>query len=110
MHCIAKGTGVVVENLFETRFRHVPELVRMGAQITAHDRCAIIHGVEHLHGTRVRALDLRGGAALVLAGLVAQGTTVVENAKIIDRGYYALERKLCGIGADVTRMDASDVD
>ncbi len=100
----AKGTSVVVENIFCSRYRHVDELVRMGADIKTEGKVAVIEGVKRLYGARVRAFDLRGGAALVLAGLAAQGETEVENVCYIDRGYENIEKVLSAVGADVTRM------
>ncbi len=102
---IASGTSVIVENVFENRFKHVPELVRMGAMVTVRDRTAVIHGVERLTGASVCARDLRGGAALVLAGLRAQGCTTVANAEHIDRGYEMFEMRLAQLGAEVRRAD-----
>ena len=102
--CASEGTGVVVENVFENRFTHAGDLNRMGARIICSGRTAIVHGVKHLTGARVAARDLRGGAALVLAGLKAQGETIVERAEFIDRGYERLEHQLCRLGADVRRM------
>ncbi len=104
MATVADGATMIVENVFESRFRHAAELTRMGADITIRDRMAIIHGVERLTGAAVAAGDLRGGAALVLAGLAAEGATRVDDAHYIDRGYEALERDLCLLGADVLRI------
>ncbi len=100
---IASGTSVIVENIFESRLKHVPELLRMGAKIRAEGRVAVVEGVERLHGAEVISPDLRGGAALVVAGLCASGTTVVENTKFIDRGYEDLENNLCVLNADIYR-------
>lgn len=102
--CVSEGTGIVVENVFENRFTHAGDLNRMGARIICSGRTAIVRGAESLAGTRVTARDLRGGAALVLAGLKAQGETIVERADLIDRGYEHFERQLCRLGADVTRI------
>ena len=101
--CVAKGTGVIVENIFESRFKHIPELIRMGASIKTEGRVAVVEGVERLYGAEVVSPDLRGGAALVLAGLTATGTTVVKNIKFIDRGYEELENNLCMLNADIKR-------
>lgn len=101
---VAKGMSIVTENLFETRFRHLSELAKMGAKVLIKDRVAIIEGVKFLHGAKVEAYDLRGGASLVLAGLVACGTTEVENIKYIDRGYVSLETTLSRLGADIKRI------
>ncbi|MFO7153537.1 MAG: UDP-N-acetylglucosamine 1-carboxyvinyltransferase [Caldicoprobacter oshimai] len=102
---VARGTSIITETIFENRFRHVPELVRMGANIRIDGQTAIIHGVRSLKGTTVVAKDLRGGAALVLAGLRAEGQTIVENAFYIDRGYEQLEVALSGIGADIVKTN-----
>ena len=100
---IARGTSIIVENVFENRFKHGAELARMGAAFTQKDRTIIVRGVEKLSGATVRAHDLRGGAALVLAGLKAKGTTVVQNAELIDRGYDSLEGMLQKMGAHLWR-------
>lgn len=102
--CVAEGTGVVVENVFENRFTHAGEMNRMGASILCSGRTAIVRGVPKLVGTRVTARDLRGGAALVLAGLAAIGETTVDHAEFIDRGYERLEDQLCSLGASVKRI------
>lgn len=101
--CVLNGTSVIVENVFESRFRQASELRRMGAEILTNGRLAVIHG-GRLNGARVRAEDLRGGAALVIAGLAAEGETIVENVSLIDRGYEALERTLTSVGADIVRL------
>ena len=100
----AKGTSVVVENVFENRFTHAGDLNRMGADVMVNGRTAIVRGVSRLYGARVSARDLRGGAALAIAGLFAQGETVIEHAELIDRGYERLEDMLCALGADVQRL------
>ncbi|MBR4286161.1 MAG: UDP-N-acetylglucosamine 1-carboxyvinyltransferase [Clostridia bacterium] len=100
---IAKGTTVIVENIFESRLKHIPELVRMGAAIRTESRVAVIDGVDRLYGAEVFSPDLRGGAALVLAGLCAEGTTTVRNIGFIDRGYEDLENNLCSLNADIYR-------
>ena len=101
---VAQGTGVIVENVFENRFTHAGEMNRMGARILCAGRTAVVHGVRQLTGAQVTARDLRGGAALVLCGLAAQGETCVDNAALIDRGYERLENQLCALGADVRRI------
>lgn len=106
--CVAQGTSVIVENVFENRFTHVADLCRMGANIRVSGRTAVVQGVDALHGMRVTARDLRGGAALVLAGLCAQGETVVENAALIDRGYARLEQTLSALGARIQRLTLPD--
>lgn len=100
---ISKGTSVIVENIFESRFKHVPELLRMGAKIKTEGRVAVIDGVERLYGAEVVSPDLRGGAALVLAGLCAMGQTTVRNTVYIDRGYDDIENTLCSLNADIKR-------
>ena len=100
---ISLGTTVIMENVFENRYRHAGELARMGANITIRDRMAIIHGVERLSGVSVSAGDLRGGAALVLAGLAANGVTRVDDVRFVDRGYEALDKDLAALGADICR-------
>ena len=100
---IARGTTVIVENIFESRMKHIPELVRMGAKIRTESRVAVIDGVDRVYGAEVFSPDLRGGAALVLAGLCAMGTTTVKNTAFIDRGYEDLENNLCSLNADIYR-------
>ena len=100
---VADGTSVIVENVFENRFKHAQELSRMGAMSTIKNRTAVIRGVPQLTGATVTAHDLRGGAALVLAGLRAEGITTVLHAEHIDRGYEQLERTLTALGAHVRR-------
>ena len=104
LQTISQGTSVVVENIFETRFKHVGELIKMGAQIVVKDRYAIVRGVPKLYGNQVYAHDLRGGAALVLAGLVADGCTIVNNVRHIDRGYFQFEEALSSLGACIKRI------
>ncbi|MBQ5883667.1 MAG: UDP-N-acetylglucosamine 1-carboxyvinyltransferase [Clostridia bacterium] len=102
---VAEGTSVIVENIFESRFTHVPELLRMGAKIRTEGRVAVIDGVKRLYGASVVSPDLRGGSALVLAGLSAVGTTEVSCIKHIDRGYENFENNLCMMNADIIRME-----
>ncbi|HSU42387.1 MAG TPA: UDP-N-acetylglucosamine 1-carboxyvinyltransferase [Polyangiaceae bacterium] len=102
--CVASGRSVVTENVFENRFMHVPELGRMGAKIEAHNNIAIVEGVPRLSGASVMATDLRASASLVIAGLVADDETIVRRVYHLDRGYEAIEKKLAGAGADVTRI------
>jgi UDP-N-acetylglucosamine 1-carboxyvinyltransferase len=104
MNAIAEGTGTTVETIFENRFMHVPELQRMGAQITLEGNTAISQGVEKLYGAQVMATDLRASASLVIAGLVAEGETIVDRIYHIDRGYQQIEDKLQKLGADITRI------
>lgn len=105
MMTISKGESRVVETVFENRFMHVAELVRMGAVIDIIGKEAIIRGVRELQGAEVRATDLRAGAALVLAGLVAQGKTVLSELYHLDRGYYRLEEKIQALGGDIQRIN-----
>lgn len=100
----AKGTSVIVENIFESRFKHVGELVRMGAKIKIEGKVAIIDGVKELYGTAVFSPDLRGGAALVIAGLFAKGSTRIGAVSHIDRGYEKIEESLKSLGADIKRI------
>ena len=100
----AKGSTLVVENLFETRYRYAAELKRMGADITVRGRAALIRGVEKLHGASVTASDLRGGAALVVAALKAEGQSLVVDLSHIDRGYADFEGKLRKLGAKIKRV------
>ncbi len=101
---IAKGTSVLVENIFENRFKHIPELQRMGAKVKIEGKVAIIDGTSQLYGTKTVCPDLRGGAALVIAGLCASGTTVIEQICHIDRGYENIEYDLTGLGAQIKRV------
>ncbi len=101
--CVAEGTSIIVENVFESRFNHAAQLVRMGADITVHHRTAVVRG-GCLTGARVTARDLRAGAALVMAALAADGLTEVENVSLIDRGYERLEETLSALGARIARI------
>ncbi len=98
---IANGTSIVNETVFENRFKHAEELTRMGANIKTFGKVAVIKGVKELTGAKVAAKDLRGGAALVLAGLVAQGSTEIENIYHINRGYENMVENLRSLGADI---------
>lgn len=98
----AQGTTVFVENIFQSRYRHVPELARMGADIRTEGRVAVVCGTERLHGTEVVATDLRGGAALAVAGLAAEGVTTVQGIGHIQRGYADLAGDLRALGARIT--------
>ena len=97
------GSTVFVENIFENRYRHVDELARMGAEVRVAGRVAVVTGREHLHGARVKCTDLRAGAALVIAGLQADGLTRISRIEHIDRGYESIERDLYALGAHVRR-------
>jgi UDP-N-acetylglucosamine 1-carboxyvinyltransferase len=101
---IAQGTSVVTENVFEARFLHASELDRMGARIAINGRAAVIEGVEKLSAAQVMASDLRASAALVLAGLVAEGRTEILRIYHLDRGYEKLEEKLGSVGASIERV------
>ena len=98
----AKGSSIIVENIFENRYKYVSELKRMGAKITVEGRIAVIKGCKKLSGATVESTDLRGGAALVVAGLVAKGTTTVNKIGYILRGYEGLDKKLNKLGAKIT--------
>lgn len=102
---MATGTSMVIETIFENRFMHVSELKRMGANIKVEGRSAIIEGGSRLTGAKVKATDLRAGAALILAGLSADGTTEIEDIEHVDRGYIGIDQKLKSLGANVVRVD-----
>ena len=104
MLSVADGTSVVVENIFECRYKHVSELIRLGAKINVEGRTAVIEGVPYLTGASVVSPDLRGGFALVIAGLAAKGETVISGVEHIDRGYENPEKLLSALGADVKRI------
>ncbi|MBU4510997.1 UDP-N-acetylglucosamine 1-carboxyvinyltransferase [bacterium] len=104
LSCVAKGTSVITETVFENRFVHTGDLIRMGADIKVEGHSAIIKGVKELSAAPVMASDLRGGAALVLAGLVSEGTTELSRIYHLDRGYVKLEEKLNSLGADIKRV------
>jgi len=103
LQTISDGISVITENLFETRFKHVSELLKMGARVTLKDRMAIVRGVNTLYGAEVTSHDLRGGAGLILAGFAAKGETKVLNANFIDRGYERIEEKYQTLGLDIVR-------
>ncbi|MCE1193347.1 MAG: UDP-N-acetylglucosamine 1-carboxyvinyltransferase [Acidovorax sp.] len=104
LNCIAQGTATVTETIFENRFMHVNELLRLGAKIQVDGKVAVLEGVPRLSGATVMATDLRASASLVIAGLVADGETVVDRIYHLDRGYDCMEAKLRGIGADIERI------
>jgi UDP-N-acetylglucosamine 1-carboxyvinyltransferase len=104
LDCIAEGTAKVTETIFENRFMHVNELVRLGAKIEVDGHTAVVQGVPHLSGATVMATDLRASASLVIAGLVADGETVIDRIYHLDRGYDQMETKLRAIGADIERV------
>lgn len=103
--CLTPGTSIVTETVFENRFMHAAELKRMGANIKIDGRSAIIEGVPKITGSEVNATDLRAGAALVLAGLAAEGVTEIGDIYHIDRGYVRIEEKLKGLGANIERIN-----
>jgi UDP-N-acetylglucosamine 1-carboxyvinyltransferase len=100
----ADGTSRIADTIYRDRFTHVPELVRLGADIERDDNLAVIRGVEKLSGCPVMATDIRASAALVLAGLLAEGETRISRIYHLDRGYEKLDEKLAGVGARVTRI------
>ncbi len=104
----AKGTSIIVENIFENRYRYVNELKKMGAKITVEGKICIIKGTRKIYGASVNATDLRGGASLVVAGLNAKGKTIINNAKYILRGYENLDKKLNALGAKITLENVED--
>lgn len=106
--CIADGASMITETIFENRFMHAPELVRMGARITVHGSSALVRGVERLTGAPVMATDLRASVSLVMAGLAAQGETTVSRVYHLDRGYERLEEKLAACGADIERIHGAE--
>ena len=106
--CIAEGTGIITESIYPDRFTHVPELARLGANISVHGNVATIRGVKSLQGTRVMSTDIRASSALILAGLVASGSTTVSRVYHIDRGYEAIESKLSALGAQIRRVKLDD--
>lgn len=108
LSAVADGTSVIVENIFESRFKHVPELSRMGAKIRTEGRVAVVEGVKKLYGAQVVSPDLRGGCALVLAGLCADGQTTVSEIRHIERGYEDFENNLCILNADVRKVSENE--
>ena len=102
--CVAEGASMITETIFENRFMHVPELMRMGARINYHGASAIVRGVPRLSGAPVMATDLRASVSLVLAGLAAEGETIVNRVYHLDRGYEHVEEKLAAVGADIERL------
>jgi UDP-N-acetylglucosamine 1-carboxyvinyltransferase len=104
LNCIAQGVAKVTETIFENRFMHVNELVRLGAHIEVDGHTAVVQGVERLSGATVMATDLRASASLVIAGMVAEGETLIDRIYHLDRGYDRMEAKLRGIGADIERI------
>ncbi len=107
---VAKGTSIINEGIWDSRFRYVEQLVRMGASIKVDGKIAVIEGVEKLKGAPVKADDLRAGAAMIIAGLIATGTTEIENVVYIDRGYENVVEKLRAVGADIKRVKVTEQD
>ena len=105
MLTVADGASVIIETIFENRYKYIGELVRFGARIRVDGRMAVIEGVDRLYGANVVTPDLRGGAALMIAGLAAQGTTRISGIRHIERGYEAPETVLSGLSADVRRIE-----
>jgi UDP-N-acetylglucosamine 1-carboxyvinyltransferase len=105
--CLADGASVINETIFENRFMHVPELCRLGANITVNGTVATVRGVSELHGAPVMATDLRASVSLVLAGLAAKGETIVSRVYHLDRGYDHVEQKLAACGASIERLKAA---
>lgn len=101
---LAEGTSILTDHVFEARFRYVDELLRMGANVRVEGRSAIVKGAPRLSGAEVVASDLRAGAALALAGLAAEGQTILQGTKHLDRGYERLEEKLAELGAAIIRV------
>ncbi|MBQ7638043.1 MAG: UDP-N-acetylglucosamine 1-carboxyvinyltransferase, partial [Clostridia bacterium] len=105
MLCRAEGVSVIIETIFENRFKYIGGLSRFGARVRAEGRLAVIDGTDRLYPAKVETPDLRGGAALVLAALSAEGESVVSGVRHIDRGYEDLERTLCSLSAEIKRTD-----
>lgn len=106
--CLAEGTSLLTEGVWDNRFRYVDELRRLGAQISVDGRVAIIEGIDHFSGAPVKATDLRAGAAMIIAGLAAAGTTEIEDIRHIERGYENIEGKLRALGADIKKIMMPD--
>ena len=105
---LSNGTSIVTEGIFENRFKYVAELARMGSDIKVEGNMAIINGVESFMGAAISAPDLRAGAALVLAGLAAEGFTILDQIEYIERGYECFDQKLISIGASMEKIDIND--
>ena len=103
--CICEGYSLIIENLFESRCKHVAELIKMGADIRTRNGVMIVNGKEKLYGADVCAPDLRGGASLLLAGLKAEGYTTINNIGLIDRGYFKIEDKISALGGNIKRIE-----
>ncbi len=105
---VANGTSTVTDTIYLDRFKHVPELLRLGANINIFENRAVIKGVKKLRGAKVMSTDLRASASLVIAGLAAEGTTEVLRVYHLDRGYQRIEEKLKTLGADIQRIEGSE--
>ncbi|MEK7251574.1 MAG: UDP-N-acetylglucosamine 1-carboxyvinyltransferase, partial [Bacteroidota bacterium] len=105
---IADGTSIVTDTIYLDRFKHVPELQRLGADIELKENAAIVRGVKHLTGAKVMSTDLRASVSLILAGMVAEGVTEVLRVYHLDRGYQAIEKKLKALGADIERVSGEE--
>ena len=105
---VAKGTSILSESVWDNRFQYVGQLSRMGANIQVDGKIAVIEGVERLTGVKVKATDLRAGAAMLIAGMIANGETTVENIQYIDRGYENVVEKLTALGADIKRVQVQE--
>ena len=106
--CLAEGTSVLTEGVWDNRYRYTEEFRRLGAKIQVDGKIAIIEGVERLTGAPMEACDLRAGAAMIIAGLAAQGTSEISNVKHIERGYEDIIGKLSGLGADIRAVEVPD--
>ena len=104
----ASGSSVITDSIYPDRFKHVPEMARLGADIELRESAAVVRGVRGLAGAKVMSTDLRGSASLILAGLIAHGTTEVLRVYHIDRGYEAIEQKLRALGADIQRVSGQE--
>ena len=107
---LAEGTSIVTEGIWDHRFRYVEELRRMGADISVDGKVAVIEGTGRLMGAPVKACDLRAGAALIIAGLAATGTTEIEDIYHIERGYEEMDKKLRGVGADIVKRSFPEIE
>jgi UDP-N-acetylglucosamine 1-carboxyvinyltransferase len=107
--CLSRGNSIITEKIYPERFMHVPELSRMGAKLVRQGATVIVQGVDHLVGAPVMASDLRASASLVLAGLAAEGETVISRVYHLDRGYATMEKTLATLGANIQRIDGSTV-
>jgi UDP-N-acetylglucosamine 1-carboxyvinyltransferase len=107
--CISNGNSIVTEKIYPERFMHVPELSRMGARLVKHGSTVVVQGADRLIGAPVMASDLRASASLVIAGLAAEGETIVSRVYHLDRGYAAMEKMLTQLGASITRINDTQV-